>query len=250
MIGLEFIIFLPKIKEGMGPMLKAIKSAIKKRVDEHVKTAIDNHSRDLSYQLQLLARQESAGFVIEHLSGARFFQDKRSLLEYCLKEVSVCGLYCEFGVATGKSINQIAKIISPEVVHGFDSFQGLPENWRSGFEKGHFIQGDGIPKIEENVCLHIGWFDKTVPEFSREFPGPASLLHIDCDLYVSTRIVFDFLGDRLLPGSILLFDEYFNYSGWKEHEHKAFLEYVDQFGKKFEYIGYNQKGEQVAVRMI
>ena len=231
-------------------MLKAIKSAIKKRVDEHVKTAIDNHSRDLSYQLQLMARQESAGFVIEHLSGARPFQDKRSLLEYCLKEVSVRGLYCEFGVATGKSINQIARLISPEVVHGFDSFQGLPEDWRSGFEKGHFIQGDGIPKVEENVRLHVGWFDKTVPEFSREFSGPASLFHIDCDLYFSTRIVFDSLGERLLPGSVLLFDEYFNYSGWKEHEHKAFLEYADQSGKKFEYIGYNQKGEQVAVRMI
>ncbi|MHB1605945.1 MAG: class I SAM-dependent methyltransferase [Leptospirales bacterium] len=231
-------------------MLKAIKSMVKKRVESYVRTVIDNLSQDIGYQFRVIPRQESAVFAIKHLSAARPFRDKWTLREYCLQEVSLSGFYCEFGVATGKSIDQISKLIAPKVVHGFDSFQGLPEDWRSGFEKGRFSQEDRVPQVGENVQLHIGWFDKTVPEFAREYSGPASFFHIDCDLYASTKVVFDYMGDRLLPGSILLFDEYFNYSGWKEHEHKAFQEYIEQSGKKFEYIAYNQQGQQVGVRML
>ena len=233
-----------------GFMLGMVKRAIKKRVEEHVRTSIDNLSRDISYELQLIARHESAVFVIEHLSGTRAFPNKRTLLEYCLSEVRIQGICCEFGVAAGKSINHISQAISPGTVHGFDSFQGLPEDWRSGFEKGHFTQIAGIPKVSDNVQLHVGWFDQTIPEFSRAFTGPASFFHVDCDLYGSTKIVFDCLGDRLVAGSIILFDEYFNYSGWNDHEHKAFMEYVNASGKKFEYIGYNRTGEQVAVRIV
>ncbi len=75
-------------------------------------------------------------------------------------------------------------------------------------------------------------------------------MHIDCDLYSSTKTVLGLLKDRLRDGAILVFDEYFNYPGWEQHEYKAFLEFIDQSGFKFEYLGCNPRHQQVAVMLL
>ena len=46
-------------------------------------------------------------------------------------------LWLEFGVASGISINYISRFTNDKV-YGFDSFEGLPEKWRDGFNKGAF----------------------------------------------------------------------------------------------------------------
>ena len=97
--------------------------------------------------------------------------------------------------------------------------------------------------------LVVGWFDDTVPGFLAEHPGPVSFLHLDADLYSSTRTVLDLVGPRLQPGSIVLFDEYFNYLGWEQHEHRAWAEYVARTGTHFEYLGYTIDNEQVIARI-
>jgi hypothetical protein len=132
-------------------------------------------------------------------------------------------------------------------VYGFDSFEGLPEAWRSGFPAGAFDL-DQLPDVP-GAELVVGWFDDTVPGFLAEHPGPVSFLHLDADLYSSTRTVLDLVGPRLQPGSIVLFDEYFNYLGWEEHEHRAWREYVARTGTRFEYLGYTIDNEQVIVRV-
>jgi hypothetical protein len=73
---------------------------------------------------------------------------------------------------------------------------------------------------------------------------------MDCDLYDSAKIVFDLLGDRIAPGTIIVFDEYFNYPDWRLHEYKAFQEFVTRKGVKYEYIGLVPFQEQVAVRIL
>ena len=50
-------------------------------------------------------------------------------------------------------------------VYGFDSFEGLPEKWRNGFEKGTFNRNGNLPKVNNNVELIKGWFDDTLPNF-------------------------------------------------------------------------------------
>lgn len=50
-----------------------------------------------------------------------------------------------------------------------------------------------------------GWFDETLPKFAAEVEGPAAFLHVDCDLYSSTRTVFEALGDRVVPGTVIVF---------------------------------------------
>ncbi|MEO1650873.1 MAG: class I SAM-dependent methyltransferase, partial [Pseudomonadota bacterium] len=68
---------------------------------------------------------------------------------------------------------------------------------------------------------------------------------IDCDLYSSTVTVFENFADRIKPGSVIVFDEYFNYPNWQAHEHKAFCEFVAKHDTSFRYIAYSV--QQVAV---
>ena len=53
------------------------------------------------------------------------------------------------------------------------------------------------------------------------------------------------LSDRITHGTIIVFDEFYNYLGWKYGEYKAFIEFINETKKHFSYIGYGQ--EQVAI---
>ena len=74
-------------------------------------------------------------------------------------------------------------------------------------------------------------------------------MHVDCDLYSSTATVLQQVGPRLVPGSVVCFDEYWNYPGWQDHEHRAWQEYVEASGIRFEYATYTSNDEQVAMRV-
>jgi hypothetical protein len=76
--------------------------------------------------------------------------------------------------------------------------------------------------------------------------GLVAFLHIDCDLYASTSDVLAGLGDRLVPGSVIVFDEFFNYPGWQDGEYKAFKEFLDERGVGARYLAYNKLHEQVS----
>ena len=62
--------------------------------------------------------------------------------------------------------------------------------------------------------------------------------------------ILEGLKDMLVPGTIIMFDEYYNYSGWEEGEYKAFMEFTAKHQIRFEYIGYIRKGSQVAVKIL
>jgi hypothetical protein len=72
---------------------------------------------------------------------------------------------------------------------------------------------------------------------------------MDADLYSSSVTVLDLTADRLAPDAVLLFDEYLNYPGWQQHEHRAWTEFVERTGRTFEYLAYTGNGEQVALRL-
>ena len=202
--------------------------------------------------MQVQALWDSARFAREHLYSVRSFKSPRQVL------VEACAharpqpeeLICEFGVFSGLSTNRIAKAFPASTVYGFDSFEGLPEDWRGDLNlfKGSFAR-KGLPSVRSNVTLVKGWFDQTLPEFLNGKIGKAAFLHIDCDLYSSTRTVLDLFTDRIRPGTVLLFDEYFNYTGWEEGEYKAFQEFIAATGYSYRYIAYCNRGEQVAVQL-
>ena len=197
---------------------------------------------------QALAR--TAAFVDEHMMQARSVRAesalpaKYQLLEEALDLAPTDGLALEFGVASGDTLRRIAARRLP--AHGFDSFEGLPEDWRSGFEQGAFAQE--MPKVN-GAELHIGWFEDSLPKFLTDHEGSFAFVHLDADLYSSTVTIFTEAEDRFVPGTVLLFDEYFNYPGWEQHEHKAFLEFIDRTGHNFRYVAYNGQYEQVLVQL-
>jgi hypothetical protein len=131
-------------------------------------------------------------------------------------------LWLEFGVHTGQTINYLSRFA--QIMYGFDSWEGLPEDWQPGFEKGTFSTGGVMPDVEKNVVLIKGMFEDTLPYFLRTTPGQVGLLHIDCDLYSSTKTVLNLLRDRLAHGTVIIFDELVNYNGYENHEFKALNE--------------------------
>lgn len=130
-------------------------------------------------------------------------------------------------------------------IYGFNSFEGLPEHWRTGFGKGSF--STPIPTVPGNVKLIKGLFADTLPHFLKGHTEPISFLHIDCDLYSSSKFIFETLGDRIGTGCVIVFDEYFNYPGWKEHEFKAFSEFVSTNRIEYRYEAFVASHQQVCV---
>jgi hypothetical protein len=90
-----------------------------------------------------------------------------------------------------------------------------------------------------------------LPEFKKEIlkDAPIAFLHIDCDLYASTKTVFDILSDNLVSGTVIVFDELYNYPGFDKHEIKAFTEFLDEKKMLVKFLAYNSEHEQVAVKL-
>lgn len=154
---------------------------------------------------------------------------KKPPLEVALEQQIKTELIIECGVYKGHSITKIANVTKRKV-YGFDSFEGLPENWdRSDmkFEKGHFSLDKILPKVPDNVELIQGWFDDTLPRFVENHQDEMiAFLHVDCDLYSSTKTIFDVLGNKLQDGTIIVFDELLNYPNFDKNEIKAFYEFL------------------------
>jgi hypothetical protein len=196
----------------------------------------------------LRALQRTVDYIERALPDALGFDSQRELIEYALGSVKIEGHYLEFGVFTGGTIRFIARRIGGRAIHGFDSFEGLPEAW-GGFALGRrtFDVKGRLPRVPANVRLHRGWFDSSLPEWLTANPGRVAFIHIDCDLYSSTKTIFTLLAGRLAPGTIILFDEYFNYPNWENHEFKAFQEFVADRSIKYTYLAFAR--QQVAVRI-
>ncbi|MDD2467290.1 MAG: class I SAM-dependent methyltransferase [Desulfobulbus sp.] len=194
----------------------------------------------------IAATWSSAQYYCIFMTRAKTFSDKKDFLIHATKQCNIDGLHLEFGVANGHTIRIISSAIK-EKIYGFDCFDGLPEDWRSGFEKGQFAQP--IPSVPENAELVIGLFNETLPDFIQRHKEPVAFLHIDCDLYSSTKTIFDHLGDRIIPGTIIVFDEYLNYPGWQLHEYKAFQEFAKERKLEYSYLSIVPMHQQACVRI-
>ncbi len=208
---------------------------------------------DLMFDLRMDAKRDTVAYITPHLKTAMLFADRYALLTYAVrlaKATAPAGLVCEFGVAGGKTLRHIAGLWGGPV-HGFDSFEGLPEDWTGTAEQaGRFDLKGKLPKLAPNATLHVGWFEKSLPPFMAAHAGPAALLHLDADLYSSTKTVLQAMRDRIVPGTVIVFDEYYNYPNWREHEFKAFQEFVAEAGVAYKYVGFSTLQGQAAVQIL
>jgi hypothetical protein len=195
------------------------------------------------------ARQAALAWALRHAPSTAVHQGLPDrVLQRALDEAPAAGLTLECGVYYGRSLRLIAAR-TPGMVHGFDSFEGLPEAWSAAEGAGAYSTGGRMPAVASNVTLHRGWFEDSLPPFLEANPGPVRLLHIDCDLYSSTRTVLDALAARLVPGSVLVFDDMLAYPGFEQHELRAFEELVAGRGIGWELVAACLLGREVAVRI-
>lgn len=201
--------------------------------------------RDLHYAAEVAAVAESAAFALEKLPLVPTFPHPDETLRHSAGLVTVPGCALEFGVGGGHTLRLMVDTLPDRRVVGFDVFTGLPEPWRTGFPAGAFAQEE-LPDVP-GAELVVGLFEDALPGFLAENHEPVVFLHLDADLYSATKTVLDLVGPRLVAGSVVLFDEYFNYPGWQGGEHRAWTEYVDRSGLTFHYAGYTYDHEQVIV---
>src|SRR5262245_45116823 len=174
---------------------------IQKLVQWHLNETVVASFHDFERARRLRATYDSMDYAEANMQAASVCSSKLEVLELALRARRKDGLVLEFGVWSGMTVNFIADRYKGPV-HGLDSFEGLPEGWwDKRYPKGAFSTSGKLPTVQPNVCLHVGWFEDTLPRFVAEHPGPVAFLHVDCDLYSSTKTVFRFLGERIGPGT-------------------------------------------------
>jgi|HubBroStandDraft_6_1064221.scaffolds.fasta_scaffold221196_3 hypothetical protein len=144
-------------------------------------------------------------------------------------------LYLEFGVFQGEATQYWSKLLlNPNSkLHGFDSFEGLPENWLPHRQKGCFATDGAIPQIDDiRVNFFKGWFDETLPKYKCPLHD-VLVINLDADLYSSTICVLKALRNEIVPGTYIYFDELNN----RDHELRAFDEFINETGMKFSLVG-------------
>lgn len=150
----------------------------------------------------------------------------------------------EFGIALGGSSIVLATIASSEhPYHGFDVFGMIPapdsekDDERSkaryaviakgrakGFADNQYygyrqdLYADvcktfaryGVPVDGERVSLYKGLFEDTWPAYRG---STVAFAHVDCDWYDPTRFCLESISDRMLPGGVVVVDDYHEYAG-------------------------------------
>lgn len=173
------------------------------------------HARGFDSTARFQTRQEVWAAVANRLSDRRV-------------------LYMEFGVAHGGSMQYWSNALKNpgSVLHGFDSFEGLPES-AGRWTKGEFSVEGQIPNIPDpRVRFFKGWFDAVLPQYSVP-EHDVLVLNLDADLYSSTIYVLKYMRPYIRKGSFLYFDEIH----YADHEQRAFDEFINETGMKFRCCG-------------
>jgi hypothetical protein len=207
-------------------------------------------------------------FLQKTLAAIEALPPTEDVLGSVLKDARLAkkGLWCEFGVYHGETL---AKIVSARdiakatggtaEIWGFDSFRGLPEEWRNGgtikeptgknFPAGSYSVGH-VPLPPDGVRFAVGLFSETLPRL--QFDVNVTLAHIDCDLYSSTVDVLRFLEMHATSGTFFVFDEIHNYIGFEDGEMKALYEWLYVEGMPqvpVEWV-YRSVNQQAALRLL
>jgi len=158
--------------------------------------------------------------------------------------------YFEFGVARGDSLRSWCSLnTQPETrFFGFDSFEGLPENWTSERPKGAFGTSGETPDIRDpRVRFVIGWFQNALPEFLQSYqPRNRLVIHNDSDLYSSTLYCLTAM-NRLIPaGTLIIFDEFYDVL----HEYRALSDYGSAYMRKYKIVAATYRFNQAAVVIL
>ena len=193
------------------------------------------------------AHDDTVAFIKERCPKAIGLRTPRRLFDFVHKRVTLPGDIAEFGVSRGGSIRYIAKHFKNRTIHGFDSFEGIPEAW-AGNDEGAFSTHGKFPKVPSNVKFWPGWFEDSIPKWREKYNDQLAYVHIDCDLYSSTKTIFDGIGDLMGSGTVILFDDYFNFPDWENDGHKVLEDAIKKHNWEIEYLAYAWKELAIKIK--
>jgi hypothetical protein len=181
------------------------------------------------------------------------FPDRYELYKHLQERIGSAPItYLEFGVATGKSMRAwVANHRHPDSrFHGFDTFEGMPEDWRPDVKKGHFSTGGVPPAIDDpRVTFHKGLFQQTLRPFLAAGGPPRArrlVVHLDADLYSATLYALTQLDGVMPAGTIIVFDEFQSFL----HEFRGWHDYISAYQRTFEWLGFAHGGVHTALELI
>jgi O-methyltransferase len=153
----------------------------------------------------------------------------------------ISGDYLEFGVYRGTSFisaykHALACGLSTMRFFAYDSFEGLPNGEGAVFRQGDFAAPEALFRrmigragVDLSRCVITrGFYSDTLTSGHkrRHALRRAAIVHVDCDLYTSTRDVLRYVEDLLVPGSIVIFDDWYAFRNPEtEGEGRAFSEW-------------------------
>ncbi len=225
------------IRNNAIPEIKLNKSKPKKTINiynttENIKKNYDQFIED--------EYKDSYNYFKKYFYTSLMVNDRYAALRYAInKSLSnheEDNLYLEFGVFVGKSINYTSKLLKDIKIYGFDSFEGLKEDWHANaYPKGAFNLNKKLPKLNHNVLPVVGWVQDTLPNFLIENKDKKiNYVFLDLDTYPSTKYVLEKIKPHLKDKSIIVFDELYQYPGWRMGEFKALTEVFDE--NEFNYL--------------
>lgn len=156
----------------------------------------------------------------------------------------LAGSVVECGVWRGRSLFILSTLAHDRHVFAFDSFDGFPnpeggkndnpeaavkyhfKNTSPDMVREFLKMSKAVSKFSDNVRIVQGYFEDTLPQWRKEI-GPIALIHLDCDIYESYQTCFANLYNQLLPGGLMLFDEYL--SGANAVEWPGAKKAIDEF---------------------
>ena len=195
-----------------------------------------------SYKIEILVRTPKLKiWEKDYIRNVVFCESRFELYDYLQKKI-IGGNpinYMEFGVAGGETIHYWSKINQEKSskFYGFDTFTGLPQEWKgllSDRPVGAFDCGGKIPNIDDSrVSFVKGIFQETLDEFLKKYENNNQLIiHNDSDLYSSTLYVLTKMDKFLKKNAIVIFDEFSNVMD----EFRALEDYCISYNKKYRVI--------------
>ena len=211
--------------------------------------------RALPESVPMLMRREavvdSFNYAKENMTAAYSFLDRFEGLSLSIREAKRRfpdrNFVMEFGVYKGGMINFQARKFPGLNFVGFDSFEGLQENWHGMAPEKTFDLGGKLPRVRSNVTLVKGWFAESGPRWKAENPSVRIplLVHVDCDTYDATVDVLKLCSDYVKHGLIIHFDDFFGFPNWRSGGFKALKEISESQQWRLTYLSYGTK--EVAV---
>jgi hypothetical protein len=213
--------------------------------------------RTLPESVPMLIRRDavidSFNYAKENMQDAYSFLDRFDGLSLSIKEAKrrfpSRNLVLEFGVYKGGMINHQARQFPELNFVGFDSFQGLQQQWSGMAPEKTFDLGGKLPRVRRNIGLIKGWFAESGPRWKAENPaaGIPLVVHVDCDTYAATVDVLELCSDYVEHGLVIHFDDYFGFPNWRTGGFKALKEISEKRRWRLSYLSYGTKEAAVLV---